>query len=136
MNSIHEAWKVEKAARVEEPCAEATLKSPLMVQADSSAVKQRIAAVVRSSAIKRRTLNAAKAVEWLTDLGVKVLDVKVDPLAAVVRVAYTPFLARIFANDCTWLEQRQEGNATIFVWFALRCSARIEWEEVQPCAHA
>ena len=118
MSAIHEAWKDEEARS-----AAADPRNAL--------TKGRIEAVAQTEAVGRRSQNAAKAIEWLSGLGVKVLQVEITRHAAVVRVAHTPFLHKLFANDCAWRQQRQEGNIRIVTWFALRFSTRIEWEEIQ-----
>ena len=124
MNFVHEEGKAAEAQRLAE-------SEPLNPHA-----KARSEAAAQSAAIERRTQNAAKAVAWLNGLGVKILDVKVTHLAAVVRVAFTPCIARLFAGDCAWREQRQVGDTRVLTWFALRYAARIEWEERQPCARS
>lgn len=82
-------------------------------------------------ALDRRFDNARHCAAWLTELGVKVRGVTVDQQSGVVKVESTPFLWRLFANDCAWRERRQAGAVTIYTWFAVRYSTRIEWEERQ-----
>lgn len=84
-----------------------------------------------TEAICRRTTNASQCVEWLKTIGAHVLGVSVDRGGAVVKVASAPFLWRVFGGDCAWQERRQEGAVTVFVWFAVRFGALIEWEERQ-----
>lgn len=51
----------------------------------------------------------------------------------IVTVAASPWLYRLFSDECTWQQRRQEGCLTIYTWFAIRFGIRIEWEEV--CAY-
>lgn len=124
MSAMHEGWKEQEAALSVEP-----RRTPERL--DGAAERARLEALVQTQVVSRRGLNAAKAVEWLSGVGVKVLSVEITRFAAVVRIAYTPFLHKLFAGDCAWRQQRQEGNTTILTWFALRYGARIEWEEIQ-----
>lgn len=126
MNPMHEEWKAAEVAAIAE-----SLPAQRRGLADGAAEKARIDAVAQTEAIRRRTVNAGKAVEWLDGIGIKILNVEITRHAAIVRIAYTPFLNKLFANECAWRQQRQEGNARILTWFALRYGARIEWEEIQ-----
>ena len=119
MNFMHEQWKADEAARL----AASEPRNPH--------AKGRIEAAAQSGAIERRTQNAAQAVEWLNNVGVKILAVEIDRLGALVKVQFSPFLCRLFANDCAWNKRRQQGELTIYTWFAVRFGARIVWEEIQ-----
>lgn len=126
MNMWHQEYKNAIADSAVEPH---TPRAAARIQAEQSDAKTRIDDVAQTEAIRRRTLNAGKAVEWLDGLGIRILDVKITRHAAIVRICHTPFLHRLFANECAWRQQRQEGNTTILTWFALRYATRIEWEE-------
>ena len=126
MNMMHQAYKDEVADSAVEPRAHANKRR---ATAERHAETARIDAVAQTEAIRRRTLNAGKAVEWLDGLGIRILKVDITRHAAIVRICHTPFLHRLFANECAWRQQRQEGNTTILTWFALRYATRIEWEE-------
>ena len=118
MNQLHEAWK-DREARSASPC---TRPSSVAVPSDQGE---------QTAAVCRRTANAHKCADWLKGIGVKIISIEIDRLRALVKVQFTPFLWRLFANDCAWQRRRQEGEATIYTWFAVRFGARIEWEEIQ-----
>jgi hypothetical protein len=109
---------------------------PAAAEAAEAAIAkfERARRVVRCEAMQsldRRLDNARHCAAWLIELGVKVRGVRVDKASGVVKVESTPFLWRLFAGDCAWRERRQKGAMTIFTWFAVRYSTRIEWEEQQ-----
>lgn len=119
-NALHEQWKELEALRTVAPG-----------NGDPEAPRVGTTRSEQSAAIRRRLINAAKAVEWLEGLGVEVVDGKATRFCAVVRVVHTPLLRRLFGDNCAWRQQRQVGDATVLTWFAVRYGARIEWEERQ-----
>lgn len=134
MNSmLHEAWKAHEAARA----AGGGEVMPLWSEPGRKPVCQAAAETPSAArcewteAVCRRSANANKCAEWLRAVGVKISSIEIDRLGALITVQFSPFLWRLFANDCAWQKRRQQGEATIYTWFAVRFGARIEWEEIQ-----
>jgi len=71
------------------------------------------------------------AATYLIGVGIRIRRVTVDRRATVIQVESTPFLHRLFAGDCAWRAQHQEGDVTVHTWFAIRYGVRIEWDERQ-----
>lgn len=82
--------------------------------------------------------NLLRCMLWLIRHGIYVIGFNAARRCGVdevtVKVAASPYLQRLFADECAWLSRRQEGALTVRTWFAHRYGIRIEWEEV-TCTH-
>lgn len=90
------------------------------------------------TAAHRLITDLLRCVTWLLQHGIYVIGFDGRQRSGVsivtVRVAASPYLYKMFGEDCCWRTRRQEGALTIYTWAANRFGIRIEWEEVSCAA--